>query len=374
MEVSTREVLGRLALVLGSVLATLLLVELGLRWSGYEPSPFPNARRVKSADRALLLDCYPNDPRGYFDVDLRAPATYARYEELGVRRLERARGFAPLCVEVRYNSERYRGDEFGARRAGVRRIAVVGDSFSEGWGVKQEDTYPRILERLLEEAEPGSFEVLNYGRRGEDLPSLYQHIEKALQGQPDLVIYGMVLNDAEKSAAFNEAHAFVSDWILVESRRRRRRYRELGPFGSRSLFLMRELLESARLHRETLSWYLEMYGEGNREGWKRTREQLARMSRDAESRGVRLLVIVWPLLVDLDGAYPFRPVHGAIRAALADAGIRHLDLLDVLEGRDPESLAVFPVDLHPNEVANRLVAESLVPVVREMLTGEPGGS
>ena len=240
--------------------------------------------------------------------------------------------------------------------------------------VKQGDTYPRLLESLLEEAEPGRFEVLNYGRRGEDLPSLYQHLEKALQGRPDLVIYAMVLNDPEKSAAFNEAHAFVSDWILVSSRRRRRRYVELGPFESRGLFLMRELFESARLHRETLSWYLEMYGEGNREGWKRTREQLVRMRRDAESQRARLLVIVWPLLVGLDGRYPFRPVHGAIRAALADAGIRHLDLLDVLEGRDPESLAVFPVDLHPNEVANGLVAKSLVPVVREMLTVEPDGS
>ncbi len=374
MAISTREVLGRVALVLGSLLATLLLVELGLRWSGYEPTPFPNARRIKVAERTLLLDCYPSDPRGYFDIDLREAATYGHYEALGVRSLERARGFAPFCVEARYNSERYRDAEFAPPRAGVQRIAVVGDSFSEGWGVKQQHTYPRILGQLLDEVEPGGFEVLNYGRRGEDLPSLYQHFEKALEGRPDLVIYGMVLNDAEKSASFQEAHAFVSDWILMSSQRRRRRYNDLGPFESRGLFLAHELLEGTRLHRETTRWYLEMYADENREGWQRTREQLERMRRDAQAGNARLLVIVWPLLVDLDGVYPFRPIHDAIRGALVEADIRYLDLLDVLEGRDPDSLAVFPVDLHPNEVANRLVAESVVPVVREILAGESNGS
>ena len=44
--------------------------------------------------------------------------------------------------------------------------------------------------------------------------------------------------------------------------------------------MARELLEGARLHRETIRWYLEMYADENREGWQRTREQLERMRRE----------------------------------------------------------------------------------------------
>ena len=50
---------------------------------------------------------------------------------------------------------------------GVRRIAVLGDSITFGWGVPQEETYPALLEKRLNEQSPagekGSFEVLNFG-------------------------------------------------------------------------------------------------------------------------------------------------------------------------------------------------------------------
>ena len=51
---------------------------------------------------AVLLDCYPTNPRGYFDVDLHDPATFERYRALGLSRLDEAaatdalRGRAPL--------------------------------------------------------------------------------------------------------------------------------------------------------------------------------------------------------------------------------------------------------------------------------------
>ena len=42
------------------------------------------------------------------------------------------------------------------------------------------------------------------------------------------------------------------------------------------------------------------------------------------------------------------------------AGIPQHDLLPVLQGQKTEALWVHPVDMHPNELAHRLAADSLV--------------
>jgi lysophospholipase L1-like esterase len=118
--------------------------------------------------------------------------------------------------------------------------------------------------------------------------------------------------------------------------------------------------------RETSRWYLEMYGEPNAQGWRRTQGLIRQMQRRTQERGGRFLLAVWPLLVGLDGDPPLASVHATIRAFCADAGLPHHDLLDTLRGRGTDSLWVHPGDMHPNAKAHRLVAESLAPVVRNL--------
>ncbi len=75
--------------------------------------------------------------------------------------------------------------------------------------------------------------------------------------------------------------------------------------------------------------------------------------------GSRRHVVVFPVLQDLDGAYPFEDIHKKIAAFCRDAGIEHVDLLDTYTGRDAASLWVHPTDQHPNEKAHRLAAERI---------------
>jgi hypothetical protein len=70
--------------------------------------------------------------------------------------------------------------------------------------------------------------------------------------------------------------------------------------------------------------------------------------------------------VGLDGSYPFADASREIANVLAAAGIPQHDLMSALGRRTAESLWVHPVDRHPNEVAHRLAAESLAPVVRRL--------
>jgi lysophospholipase L1-like esterase len=366
-----RRLAPNLALALLSALLPLLVAEAGLRLTGYTPEAYRHTERIANGHRTLLLDCYPSNPRGYFPIDLRDPATRARYREQGIARVDEVFPVTPFAVERRYNSLHFRGGEIGPRRPGVRRVAVIGDSFTEGMGVREEDAYPVVLGQLLAGA-PGSplaVEVLNCGRRGYDFPELERLFDQALALEPDVVVLGMVLNDAERSEAFSARQRYVNDWILE----RGRMYRGAGAprlswRDSRLSALIADRLEAYRVGRETTRWYLDMYSEPNRDGWERTKQRIQEMQQRMRERGGELVVAIWPLLVGLDGAYPFRAPAETIAAFCQTAGIRHLDLLPALQGRPDASLWVHPADHHPNQIAHRLVAERLVPVVRAALS------
>jgi lysophospholipase L1-like esterase len=358
-----RELLVRAALVFVSLAVACALAELVLRSAGYTPERFRGTGRLVDPHWRTLLDCYPTNPRGYFDIDLRGPGMRERYHSLAPVRFDAVVRRAPHAVESRYNTLRFREVEPSPRAPGARRIAVIGDSFTEGQGVKEPDTYPRVLERRLG-AGGGAWEVRNCGRRGSDFPALLEDFEDALRYDPDLVVYGMVLNDADRSEEFQARQAYVNDWIL--DRGQLLEGGPPGPRGSRLFWLVRERLESYRIGRDTTRWYREMYGPSNREGWARTQGHLRAMDRRMRERGGRFLVASWPLLVDLERD-PFQDVYAVIADFCRTAGIPWHDLRPALGGRTSRELWVHPVDMHPNEVAHRLAAESLAPLVRTSL-------
>jgi len=313
------------------------------------------------------LDCFPSNPRGYFDIDLREPESDARYRGLAPYRFDSIARDHRWAVEVRYNALRFRDVPPAPRLRGVRRVVVLGDSFAEGQGVKQADTVARVLERLLARRAPGRYEVRNCGRRGMDFPELFGSFEDALAYEPDLVIYTLTLNDAVQPLEFRERQSYVNDWILDRSRAPDGPLAAYSAFRPRAFDFVRGRLEELVIGRETTRWYLDMWGDANRRGWQRTQEYLREMKRRLNQRRARLLIAPWPLFVGLEGGYPFGPVHETIHRFCLVEGIPHHELLPVFRGRRGSDLWVHPVDMHPNEIAHRLAAESLAPVVLKLV-------
>ena len=356
-----REIRARALLVLGSLLFSFLAAEAAF---SVIPPPIGNVLNVYNRQMTAGLDCYPSDPRGYFDLDLRDGATRARFESLGVRRVEDCARYAPHAVELRYNSLQLRDREPSPRTPGVRRVAVLGDSFTEGQGVKEEDSYPRLLEGALD-AKGGAWEVLNFGRRGADFPALQDTFEELMAQDPDVVVYGMVLNDCETSAGFRARHPFVTE-RLEGPRQKLVLMSGPPPFGARTALFVRRRVDQYRLDRAMRAWYAELYGDVNREGWLRTQAAIEGMHRRVALRGGRFLVATWPVLAHLDREYPFRDAHETIGRFCHASGIAWVDLLPALQGRVAEDLWVHPHDPHPNASAHRLVAEFLAPAVRRL--------
>ncbi len=361
-----RVLLQNLALAAGAVATTALLLEGGLRVRGADPDRAGGTACLHTQDRRTALDCYPTNPRGYFDVDLRDPSTLARFRAAGVKRVESAATRAPYCVAFRYNRLRLRGPEIQPPRDGVRRIAVLGDSFTEGQGVKEDDTYPRVLERLLN-AGGGRWEVLNCGRRASDFPELLAEFEGVLQLDPEIVVYGMVPNDCERTPPLQARLASIED--LIEDTGRAAGPRRLGPLDSRLAAFVEERLERRRVTEESLAWYRDLYGEANRAGWASTQANIRAMDGQLRRRGGRLLVATWPLLPTVGAADPLRGMRLTVERFLADTGIAHHDLRGDLAREALASLWVHSLDMHPNEKAHAIAARSLEPVVRRLAYG-----
>lgn len=138
----------------------------------------------------------------------------------------------------------------------------------------------------------------------------------------------------------------------------------MSPLESRLFALAQHGLRACLLSRETRRWYLDLYGEPNRQGWQETERLLGLMH--AQARHVRLVLALWPLLLGpLGDDYPFAPAAGAIETACERAGIACLDLHPALRGTTPQTrLWVTPRDDHPNALAHRLARALAWPVDR----------
>lgn len=360
-----REAFARAVLTVGALLTTVAALEAALRLAGYTPARYRSPGELYSPRERVFLDAYPTNPRGYFDIDLRDPHVRRRYEDLGVRDIEPVAVRAPFAVEFRYNTLGFRDREVGPRRPGVRRVVVLGDSFTEGQGVKEGDTAVRRLEAALT-ARGGQWEVINAARRGADFPGLYKMFERVLAYEPDLVVHAMVLNDAARSREFDARQARLNDWILDRRSLLTGPAEEAGWLDLRLASFVSDRLEARRVGRDSTQWYLDLYGPANADGWRRTRELMQDMDARMKARGGRFVVATWPLLVDLERD-PLAPARETIAAFLDGAGIPRVDLRPALVGPPMESLWVHPVDHHPNEVAHRLAAEALAPAVRRLV-------
>lgn len=85
-----------------------------------------------------------------------------------------------------------------AKKPGVYRLAILGDSFAFGWGVPQEKSFAqRIEDKLNAAAERGiNYEILNFGVPGY---STFQEValfkERGLQFEPNAVLVFLIHND-----------------------------------------------------------------------------------------------------------------------------------------------------------------------------------
>jgi lysophospholipase L1-like esterase len=241
------------------------------------------------------------------------------------------------------------------RRPGVRRIAVIGDSYTFGYGVD----FAEIFSKRLEEKLNGSgqpYEVINFGVPGYNTTlELATLRESAAQFKPDLVIVGYVLNDTEiqnrrkdtagskgGTSIINAAHLALKDISML--------YYFLAP----KLGALAGALFNARYAVGGTKEIIRSF-EDDAPGWIESRNALLGIAEEARAIGAPTLVVVFPMMVD---SYPLAAAHNRITAFCREHGIAVLDLMSTLEGRKVSEMIVV-LDGHPNGRMHRIFADRI---------------
>ncbi len=272
-------------------------------------------------------------------------------------------------VYYRTNSAGFRGREYSRAPAnGVFRIALVGDSFTMGQGVLEEEAYPHLLERALNaEAGDTRYEVLNLGIGGLNTRRVVERlIRVGLPYQPHLIVYGCTWNDI-KGPAYRESmasrpladlrdayekHADSPSYLLRTFWPRWKSFEEL--FFAKPGTLVFEVLDN----------YYD-----NPTAWNDFLRELDRLAAVQKARRTPVVVFVHTALAYLTVFHPFQSVYETIEAAAEDRGMPVIQSFDYFHGWTPESLWVGKHDSHPNPVGHRLLAEALHEGLRPHLPG-----
>ncbi|MBK8097228.1 MAG: SGNH/GDSL hydrolase family protein [Planctomycetes bacterium] len=202
---------------------------------------------------------------------------------------------------IKTNALGFRGPEIAVPKpAGTFRIVVLGDSVAFGWGVDDEVTFLRRLERELNARGGTRIEVVNTGHNMYD--SMQQAAllrDEGMALQPDLVLLVYVVNDIEptrdvfeqavlgKPADPGETVVVPGDfWTgladLCE-----------GFLPATAAFLRTQSNESERLRRALpagAEYVPELFGKGPR-GWPRSQRALLDIRDRCQAAGVPLLLL-----------------------------------------------------------------------------------
>lgn len=260
------------------------------------------------------------------------------------------------------NSAGYRDVEHTrAKPPGVHRIAFVGDSFTYGVGVLFDDTYASRIGRELSLERGETWESIVLAQPGLDTQQEEEIVERdALSYDPDVLVLGYVLNDAEDIYSAERRRA--AEWENREGRN--------PPFWRRSalLRLLADRLHATAENRARIENHLQLYREGAA-GFRASVKSLQDIASLCRERKIPFVVVLFPLFANpLGSDYPFTAIHQKVEAASRSAGAIFLDLLPYYRGMDWRLLVVEGgQDEHPNELAHRIAAQALLKSLASVL-------
>lgn len=375
-----RNALANTALVLASIVATLLVLEGGLRlfWSGY----------YLKVSKAYAT---PDLQRGWRNK----PNVHIPWGE------------PEFSTMVTHNSWGYRGPEITKERVEGRfRIFALGDSFTYGVGVQDDETFSARLEQMDPTLELINAGVNGYGTSQE----LLVLRDEALAFQPDLVLVGFFWNDAANTylRGFPDFELENGEIRFTPQKEPETPQATAAPPARRSLlrhsYAYRFLSDRIKMVRFHAKLALGVAIEDTRLGsdqqdpaWELTLALLGELDRLAREGGANTLLVLIPDQVQVQKDWVItglQPADYDVQERLhewaAGSGVAVLDLLPGLAAeyaRDPTPL-YYRKDRHLNArghaVAARLIYEELdrrgyvsqqaraVPVAVGMGPPEPG--
>jgi hypothetical protein len=363
---SSRTSFARWLLALSSFFLAFLVVEAGFRVVGYGDP-------LSAED--LVMTWEPRSPYRWHDDDQIRVVLEPGFDGAMVYR-RASDGAVLLRSDVQLSSLGLRHPELEPQPApGTQRILALGDSVTFGDGVPQGRLFTTVLAERLATGQP--VEVINAGIPSWNLQQQVAWLERyGLDLHPDVVLQFYYINDLDPPWYDAGPEPLPAD-LPMEAPPWARRESGLR----RASFLVNQVfrtLERRRLARDLEAWgrrgeHSVGFLDAVRTNWNAGRAEglFRRMGSAAESRGVRVVVVVLPVFEPIQ-AGEATDLLAQVAAAAQAAGLPVLRLDDAVDGMPFHQRAVMPGDPHPSAAAHRRLGTALAERLPPYLL-EPGG-
>jgi hypothetical protein len=246
-------------------------------------------------------------------------------------------------VVYRSNALGFRDERAAAPAPGERRVAIIGDSFSFGYGVAFEETFGARIDASLAGAAVQNFALPGYG-----IDQMWLTERKhVLALRPALLIVAFISDDFSRSLTSHRylmhlnKPAFELDGGALRMQSPERRPPAWRAYLANHSYLwagVRHLVRLAGHHYPVGRW------------WDLNRALLDRIRADAEAAEARVLFVY------LFTRKP-RPFPGLARYMRATSA-------DFVDLGSPPRMLTFPGDGHPNAEGHRYIADGILEWIR----------
>src|SRR5262245_12981977 len=292
-------------------------------------------------------------------------------------------GLDPLTVPVTINSHGFRDDEHVREKpAGTLRVLGLGDSFTFGWGVSQDETFLKQLERELRVRTGRSVEVINAGVPGWGLSQFDLFLRRDdLNYSPDIIVIAYFVDDLSgpiNSGVIGEDPPLIVQQQEVPVKGGILHYSRLFNFMKSVGHWVREKNRRAR------TAYLHDFDERRKEWSKRSNylmvkpddeadtkfkgyllDYLLDFKRIASERRASLFVMFIPDVAQLYHSET-QYINGVLAEMTKELEIPFIDMTQVFEtSRDPTTYYLWPKDPHTNARGHLEMAKALLKLICE---------
>ena len=240
------------------------------------------------------------------------------------------------------------------------RILAIGDSFTYGVKLKNSNSWPKKTGKYLHDKGYDNIEILNGGRQGTNTRGQYEFFtEYTSKYNPNMVIIGFIINDCSSlcsnCGAVDLKYRF--DDLVRRTENKHRSYI--------LKYINLEYLKH-KLIKETVKEYSNPY-DNNLEEFQNCKKAFLDFKKSAEDNDFELVVVIYPMLYQLNKNHPFMGIHKKIESFLKSSGIKVYDLTPSFYGYKDIDLWADVLDSHPNKKANEIAAKRIAEIIEENL-------
>lgn len=269
------------------------------------------------------------------------------------------------------NSRGYRDREFSAeKKPGMTRIICAGNSCTFGWKVNSEQTYPKLLEKLLNQNLPQpKYEVIDAGMTGYSTFQGVRFLRREILGfHPDIIIFSYGWNDMCPSEREDKDQKFPPQWILnLDDALSGSRFYSFLKFEIMSLLKSRKQSQDEKkiVYRVSLKDY---------------QENLTRLTRIAQDSGIKVFFLSLPIASAKVFLGPGktskahianRYYNNALRETTAEIGVPLIDVALLFEDRGDLYDNGREEFIHYNSKGHQVIAGAIYRYFQEKGIAQP---